>query len=207
MSNLLFYFFKDKYTRLFGLLVKFFLVVRGIKIGKNFKADKFPKIILQNSNLNIGDNVTFYGDVEIRLIKQGSINIKNDCKIDSFVRIISNNNANVTIDEGNVIGIGTIINAGTDIYIGKKCLISGYVYLQSASHGFRPGKFMRDQEHSYKPIKIYDDAWIGSHTTVLKGVIVNKGAIIGANSVVKQDTTIGENQIFTGNPAEYKKDR
>ncbi len=207
MSNLLFYFFKDKYTRLVGLLVKFFLLLRGIKVGKNFKADKFPKIILQNSNLNIGDNVTFYGDVEIRLIKQGSVNINNDCKIDSFVRIISNNNANVTIDEGNVIGIGTIINAGTDIYIGKKCLISGYVYLQSASHGFRPGKFMRDQEHSYKPIKIHDDVWIGSHTTVLKGVIVNKGGIIGANSVVKQDTTIGENQIFTGSPAEYKKDR
>lgn len=207
MNNFLFYLFKDNYTLIIGFFVKFILKLRGIKVGKNFKADRFPKLILKNSNLIIGNNVTFYGDVEIRLIRQGSLNIKNNCKIDNLVRIISNNNANVIIDEYNVIGTGTVINAGADIFIGKKCLISGYVYLQSSSHGFKTGQFMRDQEHSYKPINIQDDVWIGSHTIVLKGASVKKGAIIGANSVVKQDTIIEQNQIFTGSPASYKKNR
>jgi acetyltransferase-like isoleucine patch superfamily enzyme len=37
------------------------------------------------------------------------------------------------------------------------------------------------------PIHIEDDAWIGFNTTVLRGVTIGKGAIIGAGSLVLED--------------------
>lgn len=207
MSNFLFFIFKSYYTSLLGLIIKLILLTKGVKIGKNFKADKFPKLILKNSNLTIGDNVTFFGEIEIRLLKSASLKISSNCKIDNQVRIIATNNAKIIIDESNVIGVGTIINGGTDIFIGKKCLISGYIYLQSSSHGYKSNKFIRDQEHSYDNIHIGDDVWIGAHSIILMGVKIENGGIVGANSFVKQNTIIKQKEIFAGNPATFKSQR
>lgn len=207
MSNFLFFIFKSNYTSFLGFIIKLFLLIRGVKIGKNFKADKFPKLILENSNFIIGDNVTFFGEVEIRLLKSASLKISSNCKIDNQVRIIATNNAKIVIDESNVLGLGTIINGGTDIFIGKKCLISGYTYLQSSSHGYKSNKFIRDQEHTYDNIYIGDDVWIGAHSIILMGVKIENGGIVGANSFVKQSTIIKKNEMFAGNPAVFKSSR
>ena len=204
MSNFLFFVFKSYYTSFLGFIIKLFLLIRGVKIGKNFKADKFPKLILENSNFTIGDNVTFFGEVEIRLLKSASLKISSNCKIDNQVRIIATNNAKIVIDESNVVGLGTIINGGTDIFIGKKCLISGYTYLQSSSHGYKSNKFIRDQEHTYDNIHIGDDVWIGAHSIILMGVKIEDGGIVGANSFVRQRTIIKKNEMFAGNPAVFK---
>jgi maltose O-acetyltransferase len=46
---------------------------------------------------------------------------------------------------------------------------------------------------------IEDDAWIGFNSTILKGVRVGTGAIIGAGSVVTRD--VPPFSIVVGNPA------
>jgi acetyltransferase-like isoleucine patch superfamily enzyme len=50
-----------------------------------------------------------------------------------------------------------------------------------------------------KPILIEDDVWIGFNATILKGVSIGKGAIIGACSVVTKDVL--PYTIVAGNPA------
>jgi maltose O-acetyltransferase len=50
-----------------------------------------------------------------------------------------------------------------------------------------------------KPVIIEDDVWIGFNATVLKGVTIGRGAVIGACSVVTQD--IPAYAIVVGNPA------
>ena len=50
-----------------------------------------------------------------------------------------------------------------------------------------------------KPIVIGDNVWIGTRVTILKGVRIGNGAIIGAGSVVTRD--IPENCIAVGVPA------
>lgn len=52
-----------------------------------------------------------------------------------------------------------------------------------------------------KPVIIEDDAWIGANVTVLKGVTIGEGAIIGANSLVTKD--VEPNSIWAGNPAQF----
>lgn len=52
-----------------------------------------------------------------------------------------------------------------------------------------------------KPIKIKDNAFIGTKCIILKGVSIGKGSVIGAGSVVAHD--VPENEIWAGNPAKF----
>lgn len=54
-----------------------------------------------------------------------------------------------------------------------------------------------------KPIKICDDAWIGMNVTILKGVTIGKGAVVGACSVVTKDVPAWS--VAVGNPAKVVK--
>lgn len=49
------------------------------------------------------------------------------------------------------------------------------------------------------PVRIGDNAFIGAHATILKGVSIGRGAVIGACSLVTRDVPDGE--IWAGNPA------
>jgi len=53
------------------------------------------------------------------------------------------------------------------------------------------------------PVVIEKDAFIGAHTTILKGVTIGEGAIVGAGSVVTK--SIPKNEIWGGNPAKFIK--
>jgi len=50
-----------------------------------------------------------------------------------------------------------------------------------------------------KPVHIKSNAFIGAHSTVLKGVSIGKNSIIGACSVVTKN--VPDNEIWAGNPA------
>lgn len=50
-----------------------------------------------------------------------------------------------------------------------------------------------------KPIKIEDKVWLGINATVLPGVTLGYGCIVGANSVVTKD--VPPMTIVAGNPA------
>lgn len=54
-----------------------------------------------------------------------------------------------------------------------------------------------------KPVVIKDGAFIGGHTTILKGVTIGKNSIIGAGSVVSR--SVPDEQIWAGNPAVFLK--
>lgn len=54
-----------------------------------------------------------------------------------------------------------------------------------------------------KPIVIHDKAWIGFDATILKGVTVGEGAVVGAKSVVTRD--VPPWSVVAGNPARVVK--
>ena len=56
-----------------------------------------------------------------------------------------------------------------------------------------------------QPVTFVGDNWIGANATILKGVTINKGAIIGAGSVVTKD--VPAYSIVVGNPARVVKMR
>ena len=64
---------------------------------------------------------------------------------------------------------------------------------------------MRQQSCSSKEIIIENDVWIGVNAIVLKGVCIEKGAVIAAGAVVNQ--LIPSNEIWGGVPAKKIGDR
>ncbi|MCE6991386.1 acyltransferase [Dyadobacter sp. CY323] len=52
-----------------------------------------------------------------------------------------------------------------------------------------------------KPIIIKDNAFIGAHSTILKGVTIGKNSVIGSGSMVTK--SIPDNEIWAGNPAKF----
>lgn len=51
-----------------------------------------------------------------------------------------------------------------------------------------------------------DDCFIGMHSTVMDGAVVESGAWVGAGAVVTPGKRIPKGQIWAGNPARYLRD-
>jgi acetyltransferase-like isoleucine patch superfamily enzyme len=92
------------------------------------------------------------------------------------------------------------------ISIGSHTQLGAYCYIISANHRFdRRDVPIRDQGFTGAPVVLEEDVWLGTHVTVLPGVTIGKGAIVGANSVVTGD--IPPYEIWAGVPARFIKKR
>jgi galactoside O-acetyltransferase len=64
--------------------------------------------------------------------------------------------------------------------------------------------FNKDWSHvTSKPIRICSKVWIGFDVTILKGVTIGEGAVVGAKSVVTKDVPAWT--VVAGNPARVVK--
>lgn len=97
---------------------------------------------------------------------------------------------------------GSCLHARKGISIGSRCLIAANTNIID-SHGHRA--LLNNVEKRYlsidepREIIIEDDVWIGCNVLIFPGVKIGKGAIISANSVVKND--VPPCSIVCGNPA------
>ena len=100
---------------------------------------------------------------------------------------------NSSIGANSIIGRGTAI--GDNVMMGPEC------YIYTRNHAFsRTDIPMREQGlQDFKPVTIGNDVWIGARVTILPGVKIGNGCIIGAGSVVTKD--IPDYAIGGGNPA------
>lgn len=86
---------------------------------------------------------------------------------------------------------GAPISLGDNVLVGPSC---GFY---TATHPLN----YKDRNQGFekaKPIDIGDNVWFGANVTVLPGVSIGSGCVIGAGSVVADD--IPENSLAYGNP-------
>jgi maltose O-acetyltransferase len=88
-----------------------------------------------------------------------------------------------------------------EIIIGNNIAIAPGVSIYSASHDHSNITL----PHIGDTVKINDDVWIGARSTILPGVELGKGAVVGAGSVVTKN--VPEFTIVAGNPAKTIKKR
>jgi acetyltransferase-like isoleucine patch superfamily enzyme len=193
--------FGKKYYAAHSFLIKYLLIAKGLSIGKNFYIEGMPKIKSSGKmpNIEIGDNVSIMGDIELKTREEGKIKVKNNVKIDNGCRLLAAQKGILSIAEGVKIGCYTIINSGGNTEIGLNTLISGFCYLQTSSHGKDKNSPIQLQPHEHKNIKIGLDCWIGSHVSILGGVNLSRGTIIGTKSVMIKNSKPFE--IWAGVPA------
>ena len=82
------------------------------------------------------------------------------------------------------------------IEIGDGSLIGHNTTIATLNHDFNPAK--RANLHP-SPVKIGKNVWIGSDCTILPGIEIGDGAVIGAGSVVTKN--VPANSIAVGSPA------
>ena len=106
-----------------------------------------------------------------------------------------------TIDIGDdaVISRGAHIVAFAGVRIGAGSMVGEYASIRDANHRFGAGVEPRNSGHDARPISIGARVWIGRGATILAGVRIGDGAVVGANAVVTHDVAAGA--IVGGVPA------
>jgi acetyltransferase-like isoleucine patch superfamily enzyme len=96
---------------------------------------------------------------------------------------------------------------GGTIEIGEGSIVAQGVSLIASNHAIPRDMCIRDAGWSAEKtgVTIGRDVWIGCQATILPGVIIGEGAVIGAGSVVTRD--IPAYEVWCGVPARKTKDR
>lgn len=100
----------------------------------------------------------------------------------------------MTIGYGSGIGAnGTVADA---VVIGKNVMIGQEVLMITSNHRMDRLDIPMGQQGmtETKPIIIGDDVWIGARVTILPGVHIGNGCVIGAGSILTKD--VPDFQIF-----------
>ncbi|HEU4344424.1 MAG TPA: DapH/DapD/GlmU-related protein, partial [Candidatus Binatia bacterium] len=80
------------------------------------------------------------------------------------------------------------------IKIGNNCCISQGTYFCTGNHDWTDPAFGL----VVKPIVVEDGAWVGARATVLPGVTIASHSIVAAGTVISKDTE--PYMIYSGNP-------
>ena len=181
---------KEIHRVFLSFFIKLFLKFYGVKVGDKFYIEGTPKLKIngKGSNIQIGDNVSIFGNIDLRNRENGKIIIKNKVKIDTNSRIVAARDGIIKIDENSVIGPFTIINGGGNVMIGKKVIFAKNISINANDHKHKKYDNICDQGFIYADVIIEDDVWLGANVCVNKGVTIKKGSIVGANAVVTKDT-------------------
>jgi acetyltransferase-like isoleucine patch superfamily enzyme len=149
----------------------------------------------------IADNVTLGKDVMIHAF----VNLYG-CSIDDYSRV----GAFVEIQKGARIGKRCKISSHTficegvviedNVFVGHNVTFINDKYPQAVTPG---GEVQTDTDWQVVPTVVEEGAAIGSSVTILCGVRIGRGALIGAGSLVLRDIPPGE--VWAGNPAKYIK--
>jgi putative colanic acid biosynthesis acetyltransferase WcaF len=108
---------------------------------------------------------------------------------------------NLTIGDHCWIGERTWIDNLDKVSIGNNVCLSQGALILSGNHDYKSTKF----DLIVKPIIIEDGAWIGAKSIVCQGVTIKSHAVLLVNSVAVQD--LDSYCIYRGNPAEKIKER
>jgi acetyltransferase-like isoleucine patch superfamily enzyme len=201
MLRFLAFIFSRNIYKIWSPIVKWVLIIKGVKVGENFYIEGIPYLKIRglHSNIIIGNNVKIFGNTDIRNRENGKIIIGNNVEIDNDCRFVSANDAKLELKDNCFIGPYNFFNAGDDIIISSYTISGGFVHIQSSNHGLEKSQKIWLQKHTYGKITIEEDVWLGANCTILQGVKIETGAVIAAKSVVTK--SVSTYSIVGGIPA------
>ncbi len=108
---------------------------------------------------------------------------------------------NFSCGEYSYIGDYVFIDSLDKICVGNNVSISNRAYITSGTHNYKLESF----DLILSPVIIESESWLSVNSTVMPGVKVGRGAILGAASLLTKST--GDNEIWFGVPAKKYSDR
>lgn len=154
------------------------------------------KIVLNNSIIN-NTSIVVVGN-------NNRVEILEGTKVNNVNIIVRGTNCLLRIGKNTTFGGARLINVGkdNDLVIGEGCLFSDQIEVwASDTHAIfnENGEWINPE----KSIYIGNKVWVGSQVTILKGVNIGDGAIIGMKALVTKD--IEKKTLVVGSPASVLK--
>lgn len=183
-----------------------------------FKAiDKISTLIILYGNNISFSNFRTSGVPYIMVARRGKCKIGKNFAMNNGIKgnpIGCYQKCTIFVDRGAELIIGNNVGISqTALICTKKITIEDYVKIgggvciyDTDFHSLNPDirKSTEDLRHrKQKEILIKENAFIGAHSIILKGVTIGKNSIVGAGSVVTK--SIPDNEIWAGNPAKFIK--
>ena len=172
----------------FGVIQLIVFIIRTKFIFSNARIIRFPIRIRGRRFIKVGKGFT----------------TGFNCRIDAYTK--SNYKKVIHIGENVQINDNVHIGAVESITIGDNVLIASKVFIADHNHGKYSGENQDSPDsnpqeraiHS-KSVTIENNVWLGEFVSVLPGVTIGEGSIIGTMSVVNRD--IPSFSIAVGTPA------
>lgn len=173
-----------------GFLKMFYFYLRTKLFFRKARLVRFPIDIRNKRNIDFGENLTTGVGCRIECFP----NKVTSAKLLKFGK-------NVQINDY------VHITAANSVEIGNNVLMASKIYISDCTHGSYigdtndsdPMTVPIERSISVKSIKIDDNVWLGEFVSVLPGVTIGKGTIVGANSVVSK--SLPPYVIAVGSPA------
>jgi len=154
----------------------------GIQIGKNCRIYSGVRI---SGNVAIGDNVRIGSYTYLNTYEDGRVTICNDVLIGSLTHIVSGHSS---------------------VEISDHCIFAPGVFISDGTHDIEsPEVLIKHATVVSESVKIKKNVWLGAYVTVLKGVTIGEGAVVGAMSLVNK--SVPPYSVAVGIPAAVLKSR
>lgn len=164
---------------------------KDVIFGKDSRISNYQHDI---SKLTIGDGSIIDGIIQVFPYGNG-VSIGNNCYVGELSRIWAANRIEI--------GNNVLISHNVNIIDTDSHEINYQEREESAILQLRRGLPNNPGKVKTAPIIIKDNAWISYNVSILKGVTIGRGAIIGCGSVVTHD--IPDFWLAAGNPAKLIK--
>lgn len=174
---------------------------KSLILGKGIVLRK-PGHIILGDNVAIDDFVMLDGCCE----EEPAIRI-GDNAIVSKGSVIQAKTGPLSIGDNCDIGAHTVLTSVSGITLASSVLIAGNCYIGGARYHLDNlnTPIMGQGIYSRGPISIGEGSWIGASATILDGVTIGKGCVIGAGSLVTAD--IPDYGVAVGVPARVIRSR
>lgn len=134
------------------------------------------------------------------VLKRGArLTIGSNTSIDRLCEIIIEENSSLMIGDNVFVGSHANFRVTGEIVIGDDCRIAQFVSLINGSYGFEErGRLIREQPYENGTVFVGEDVWLGLSVVVLPNTRIERGAVIGAGTIVSKD--VAEYSIVVGHP-------
>lgn len=175
-----------------------FRVGDRVRLGRGFYSQGSTEVI-------IGPDSSFFPNCFL----QGSGRLELAAEVDFYpgsYLSVGGPNGLISVGPKSHFAAGGALYGGGGVRLGAYCNIAAHVVITSVQHDpARHDVSMALAPSTSAPITIADDVWLGANATVVQGVTIATGCILGANGVLTRDTE--PYGIYAGVPARRIADR